>query len=366
MKKKLLIIVPNLCLGGQERVAVNTAEIMKSEYDVTLLIFDDKNAAYETSCKVVNISVPASGSYVGKIINVLRRIAVVKKYKKANAVDYSISYGLTANIVNVFSRGKDKSFISIRGYRGIGTSLLDKYLYKKCDGIIACSKEMQETIKGISKEASAKTSCLYNPYDIEKIIALGEEPVDDYGFTRPTIVTHGRLSEVKNYARLIKAFSVVKEQVPESQLLIIGEGDERPNLEKLISELNLEEDVCLIGFKSNPFKYIARSTVYALSSKNEGFPNALVEGMCFLPVVAVDCKTGPAEILDGTVRNAKYGILIEQDIDEDGRKLAEGLIQILTDEGTREYYREKAKERVKDFSYEVYRDELNKIIKVQG
>lgn len=356
MHGKLLIIVPNLCLGGQERVAVNTLEIMKKDFEVTLLIFDDKNQVYYPDGKVVNINIPASPSYIKKIFNVLKRVGKVRQIKKKLGIQYSISFGETANIVNVLSKVKDRVFISIRGYQGIGVSLLDKYLYNKCDKIIACSEEIKHKIQTISYSSSKKAVCIYNPYAFDKIKRLGEENVEDVDFSLPTIVSHGRLEQVKNYVSLIRAFSVAKKEVADLQLIIIGEGAERKNLEEEIDRLKLKESAKLIGFRENPFKYIAKSKIFVLTSKFEGFPNALVEGMIFLPVISVDCRTGPREIIG---KNGENGILIK---DYDDVAIAKAILGLLKDNEMYDKYRQLAQKRALEFSGEAYRKNLCTIL----
>jgi glycosyltransferase involved in cell wall biosynthesis len=91
--------------------------------------------------------------------------------------------------------------------------------------------------------------------------------------------------------------------------VILGEGPERPRLESLVADLDLdlEEDVMLPGFVSNPFAYMARSAVFVLSSKWEGLPGVLIQALaCGCPVISTDCPSGPAEVLD----NERYGSLV--------------------------------------------------------
>ena len=89
--------------------------------------------------------------------------------------------------------------------------------------------------------------------------------------------------------------------------MILGEGQEQPSLEALVRKLSLEEDVVLPGFVQNPFPFMARAAVFVLSSAWEGLPNVLIQAMAMgTPVVATDCKSGPAEILKG----GKYGQLV--------------------------------------------------------
>ena len=375
--KKLLIIVPNLRLGGQERVAVNTAEILSNNYEVTLLTFDNSEPAYDWKGHIIDIKVPAKAGKFIKIINVIRRALVVKEIKKKLKIDYSISFGKSANIVNVLSRYKERVYTSIRGYANLTSGVIDKYIYENSDKVICCSKEIKEKYdKLFNKKHNSET--LYNPYNINLLEKLGREEIGDLEFSQYTVITHGRLQKVKNYRRLIKAFSLVKDKIKEASLIIIGEGEERDNLEELIKILKLEDSVKLIGFRKNPFAYIAKSDLYVLSSLNEGFPNALVEGMIFLPVVAVDCKSGPREILNDEVggeqcesfEETKFGILVNQIkasddydiINDDDKTMAEAIIRMITDNEKLTYYKQMAAKRASDFSVESYKKRLEQII----
>lgn len=378
MKKQLLILVPSLKLGGQERVAVNTANIMSEVYNVHIAVFDNTNAVYSPTCEVININVPAVNSKVGKIINIFKRAVKFKKIRRQLRVDYVISFGTSADIVNVLSRGCGKTFLNIRGYSSVNKSIAQKYFYIKSDGIICCSKEIAEQIKQIVPKKSEQIFALSNPYNLNEIYELAKEDVPDYNFDKTTLIMHGRLDSVKNFPRLIKAFKIVKTEKSDTQLLIVGEGDMRQQLQDLINYHGLQEDVEMIGFRKNPYAYISRASLYVLSSYSEGFPNALVEGMAFLPAVSVDCKSGPREILykeyDGLsseeTENADFGILVpaamqnefDYDLNCDDKVLADGILSVLSDASKYSHYKNAAQTRVKDFSFETYKINLLNIL----
>ena len=83
-----------------------------------------------------------------------------------------------------------------------------------------------------------------------------------------------------------------------AQLLIIGEGELRPTLERQIKTLDLQDSVFLLGTKSNPYAYLAKSDAFVFSSNHEGFPNVILEALaCGLAIVSTDCQSGPREIL---------------------------------------------------------------------
>ncbi|MBQ6263403.1 MAG: glycosyltransferase [Clostridia bacterium] len=382
MKKRILVLVPNLHLGGAERTAVKTAEILAGNgNDVSIALFDSSDPVYETSVNILDLDLPHKNGKVGKTVQALKRGARVRRLKKKSRIDVCISFGPTANLTNILSGGRCKKIINIRGFASADGSFLSKFQYRRGDCIVCCSREIKQRIDALFPRVSEKTFVLYNPFDINGIRALGEEPVDDFDFSKKTVVTHGRLNVIKNHYRLIKAFSLVRERVPDVQLLIIGEGEMRGELEDLIDFLRLKEEVSLIGFRSNPFKYISKSDVYVLPSFSEGFPNALVEGMTFLPAVSVDCPSGPREILGGegelkhtdSVEEAEYGILVKpagsrenaREITDDDRLLARAIVGLLSDKDKSEIYRRKALERAAEFSFEKYRDGLNEITSVR-
>jgi len=122
----------------------------------------------------------------------------------------------------------------------------------------------------------------------------------------PLLLAVGRLQMQKDYPTLIRAFAQVR-QSRRARLLILGEGKERLMLEALIKKLGLEEDVSLPGFVMNPYAYMARASLFVLSSRWEGLPTVLIEALCCgTPVVSTDCPSGPREIL----RDGQYGQLV--------------------------------------------------------
>lgn len=125
--------------------------------------------------------------------------------------------------------------------------------------------------------------------------------------TSRTVVTVGRLSEQKALDRFVRAWAGVARRHPDWQLLIYGEGGEEEALRSLITTLGLTASCRLMGTTNDVAAVYASAAVYAMSSRFEGFPLVLIEAMtCGLPCVAMDCPTGPGEIID----NERNGILV--------------------------------------------------------
>ncbi len=186
---------------------------------------------------------------------------------------------------------------------------------------------------GVSERLSAVTgiprdgiATIYNPIvhsDLEPKMA---EPPDhpwliDDG--PPVILSAGRLARLKDYPTLIKAFSRLTARRP-CRLIILGEGRMRNEIETLIRKLDLGDRVSLPGWVENPFPYMSRARLFAMSSRHEGLPGVLVEAMaCGCPCVSTDCPSGPAEIL----RNGQLGPLVPMG---DESALADAMERVLT------------------------------------
>lgn len=377
--KKLLIVVPTLCLGGQERVAVNMAHIMKKDYDVSIAVFDSRNAAYSADCEIIDLKIPAAPGTLKKMKNVLMRAIALRKLRHERKIDFCISLGLTANLANVLSRGRGRTVVSIHCYADCVSGLLNRYVYGHCDRVICCSEQIQQKIVADFGVPTKKSVTAYNPFDVGELLRYGDEEVTDHTFSGHTIAAHGRLDVIKNYPRLIKAFSLVHEQMPDTRLLIIGEGALRPRLEALIERYGLSGCAALLGFRANPFAYLKRCSLYVVTSYQEGFCNALIEGMCFLPAVAADCKCGPREILTNGpfgavcegIEEADYGILIRpsdesegwiEEITGDDRILAEAILRLLRNPRKSEEYRKRGFIRAQEFSFERFHENIARVL----
>lgn len=178
---------------------------------------------------------------------------------------------------------------------------------RRIDVNVCVSKDMVKAYQEIFGETDHQA--IYNiAFDHDTSLKISE-PINDPWITDnsvPLIVTAGRLSPGKGFPDLINAVNILKSEMP-IKLAILGEGESREELEKLIKSKELEETVRLLGFQSNPLKYFNKADVFVLSSYFEGLPNVLVEAMASgCTVVSTDCPTGPREVL----QDGKFGELI--------------------------------------------------------
>ncbi|MBD2043728.1 glycosyltransferase [Microcoleus sp. FACHB-672] len=204
--------------------------------------------------------------------------------------------------------------------------LAAKLFYPMADGIVAVSKGVAEDITNITGLPAQRVQTIYNPVITPALLTRAKEPVDHPWFAPgelPVILGVGRLEEQKDFFTLIRAFAKVR-QVKPARLMILGQGSQRSRLQELVRELNLENDVAMPGFVKNPYAYMAKASVFALSSAWEGFGNVVVEALAVkTPVVSTNCQSGPAEILD----NGKYGELVPVG---DSEAMAAAILKVLS------------------------------------
>lgn len=184
-----------------------------------------------------------------------------------------------------------------------------RYLYKFADAITTPSAGSAQDLSGFAAIPLEKITVIPNPVDTRMIERLAAEPVNHEWFDPdqpPVIAGIGELGGSKDYETMIRAFAILRRERP-ARLFIMGEGKGRKRLQELLKELDIEADVKLFGFVKNPFSYLARSRLFVLSSRYEGFGMALLEALCLgVPSLATDCPFGPADIL----QHGRFGALV--------------------------------------------------------
>jgi glycosyltransferase involved in cell wall biosynthesis len=275
-----------------------------------------------------------------KASRVLYSLPGLVRYLKKERPAAMLSAMFHANIVALWSarlsRFGGQVVVSIRSTLSTSTkrsksfktkllSPLTRLFYPGADSIIAVSRGAAFDLVKRCKISKDKVKVIYNPVVDIKLYEMAQSPIVHPWFIKqsiPVILGVGRLTKAKNFNLLIKAFSLVlvKRNV---RLVILGDGEERSSLERLIMELGLKEYVALLGFVDNPFQYMSRSRVFVLSSAWEGLPGVLIQAMaCGAPVVSTDCPSGPREILE----NGKWGRLVPV---ADVKAMAEAIIATL-------------------------------------
>lgn len=389
LKKKLVFFIGGLNFGGMERVVFIAKELLEKEYDVKIVTLYQDTADYEVKKEYYNLDVPPSNK---KIYIFIKRFFRTIKMKKELKPDIVFSFGMYLNYLNVLSnymiKRKPTTIVGVRSYDWLTepffSAKTDKWIMRHANKINSVSKLIAkdaESIWGISQD---KNIVIYNPYNVESIYQKSLESIDDFEFdnNKYYIITMGRLANQKGYNNLIRSFSEVVKKHRKIELLILGNGDKKKDLENMIHSYGLEENIKLLGGKKNPYKYVRKANLYVLSSLTEGFPNALSEAMCIgTPVVSVNCKSGPSEILfendnfmyeNDNFYVGDYGILsremigdklyIKKEISLSERSLAEAICYAYENREQMQEIAIKAKKHMEKFTYDKFHETLIKIL----
>lgn len=386
--KNVMLITPMLHQGGFERICVMTARLLEADYDVTIVVFSMEDIAFDISnLKVINLDLKSRPGRLAKVINVLRRSRKLTKLQKNLNTDVSYSFGMTANIANALTGGAKKKICACHSFEEIKNGRYMKLIGKKADLLFCCAKKMTDL--AVKQYGFSNIETLWNPCDTEEVREQSrkgnKEELTFFEEEKPVFVSMGREDEVKGFWHLLKAFRRVSESLPDAKLAVIGEGSFE-KYKALARDLQIEDRIWFTGLKKNPFPYLAKGKAYVLSSISEGLPNALVEALSLsLPVISVNCLSGPAEILHENWQEAEekkeyfeadYGILtpaVSQTpdfqakwqnegklikLEKEEEILAEAMLRIATDEELCRHYRERGICRAEDFSKEKYKKKL--------
>lgn len=359
-RKKVLIFIESFSGGGAERVLLTILRNLDmSRYDVTVLVMSDSGVYKDDfHCLGINI-VPVLRSNFS-ILNKIKYKLLYNILSPAVAARWLFK-GLKADIYIAFVEGYCTKILSClhvnrRKIAWVHTDLKNHpWTIKK--GIYKCSHDEIEAYKkydliiGVSNDVSAvlmnyyglnNVLTIYNPIDEKRISLLSREQnnikIDNSYFN---LVSVGRLTQPKGYDHLIGQMSKILHKNPQVKLYLIGEGEERENLEFKINELGLNNKVVLTGFMKNPYSLMKDMDLFVCSSVAEGFSLVIAEAMIVgLPIISTECS-GPSELLG----HGQYGILCS-----DYDKMGAEIVRISNDKNSLQELREKTKVRALDFN----------------
>ena len=324
---KILLLIPNLGLGGAQRVFHDHSVELAKHYFVTEAVFNlEGGDLYPSGNPVVSLDVSGGGGALAKLQNFRRRIRGLRRLRERLQPAVVISHLEGADYVNLLSGGPGKIILCVHGsklhdanIRGpvgwLRKNILIPLLYNRADRIVTVSRDIiPELAEGFGVKPD-KLLTINNFFEVAQIAAKSQEPLTAaeravYG-TAPVLVTSGRLTLQKNQSPLLDCFAALLQRRP-VKLVFVGDGELREALTTHARNLGLrvyaaweapaglapDFDVYFLGMQQNPFKYLRSAAAFVFPSSWEGFPMALGEAMiCGLPVLSTDCPTGPREML---------------------------------------------------------------------
>ncbi len=351
-KKKIFFLIPSFRGGGAERIVLNVVNNLdKNKFDVGLITISEEGEYRNLLSKEIkhfDLGKKRARRAILELIKLLRKErpnVVVGAVTQSTIILYLASFFIP-NKIKIINRLEIFYSKSIGDQKFIQRKLFQKAL-EKSDYIITISNEMRNNLIKNIKISKDHVKMIYNPIDINYVKKETQEEMNgEFPFGKPIIIACGRLTKQKGFNYLIYAFKKVKRNYPEAKLLILGQGELKKELQKLTQSLELEKSVHFLGFQENPFKYIANSDIFVLSSLWEGLPTTLIEAMiCGTPVVSTNCPSGPKEIL----KDGKCGVLVNVG---DSQDLVKGIMKLLQDKELQKKYKEQGRQRANAFSIE--------------
>lgn len=331
---KISFITGSMRAGGAERVtAVLANEWSRIGHKVDILNLGDEASSFYALSSGIDfhglrlntrkLVTPIKFFKLISIIIKLRKIILQSQPQVIVAISDQIAVlsiiatlGLSLPVVacehtlpHMTSLGRNsRSFIRVFNW-------LRKIIYRKASAIVVLSEGSRSFF---GRALQSRIFVIPNPIWVDKADQIDLETQLPANF----ILGMGRLNTTKRFDLLIEAFSRIQDKCPDWSLLIAGEGEEGPNLQRQIMELGLSARVKLVGVTKTPHALMRRAKIFVLSSDFEGFPMVLLEAMaCGCAVVATDCPSGPREIIS----NGKNGLLVPM---SDSRLLAQAIEQL--------------------------------------
>lgn len=353
--KKILFLIHDLGHGGAEKVLVNLVNNMDfKKFDITVMTLFDTGVNRQflnphiTYKSCFSKMVPGN-SKIMKLLSPSR----LHKWLIKEHYDIEISYleGPSARVISgcqnkntklvcwihIEQKTLKRATASFRSYKEA------EQCYNRFDKIVAVSETVKDDFN-LLFDISKPTEVLYNTNETQKIIELSAEPIENTIFTSDTfnIVGVGKLLKSKGFDRLERIAKRLLTEGYKVHVYVLGEGPEFLSLKRYARENNMENNFTLLGYQTNPYKFVAKSDLFVCASFAEGFSTATTEALIVgTPVCTVEVS-GMREMLG----NNEYGLITQNNEEE----LYQGIKNLMNDSTLLTYYRKQAAIRGKMFS----------------
>lgn len=364
---KVLFFLESLGGGGAEKVLVNLIKgLDKSKYDITVKSISDIGIYNKEISEISKYEPIISAKNCDKnlLLNIIYKIKYKLIYLMPKKVIYKIivrkKYDIEIAFIEgfataVISKSKDKlskkiAWIHVdpieRDYADNYFKSLEEHskCYKKFDKIVCVSKSVEKSVRQKYYIKGSNIITQYNPIDQYDIKKKANEKINLSNSSQLRFITIGRLVEQKGYDRLLRVIERLKREGKDGfELLILGDGYQREELERYIKENNLSNIVKIEGFVKNPYPYLKNSDLFICSSRGEGYSLVIAEALILnIPIISTRCS-GPNELLNF----GEYGILVNNNEDS----LYLGLKNIIDNKNILLDLKDKSSKRAEFFDY---------------
>ena len=311
-KKRLIIFMPSMEGGGVEKNLILVSNyLIKYFENITLITFDNKfNNRFNYKIKIINSNYKSNKRYSKYFKYFACIILLINEIiKKETPIIFSFQANIYCCLLSLFFNF-NLIVRSNTAPAGWNKNILKKFIFKiflkRAKYIIVNSADFK---KDLDKEFKVNSKLIYNPLNILEIKRLSKEKLVEKIYSKNSlkIINIGRFTDQKDHITLLKAFKEVRKKT-NCELLIMGYGVKKLIIKNFIEKNKLKKYIKILNYKKNPYKYLAKSNLFVLTSLYEGLPNVLLESLALKKlVISTDCPTGPREIL----KNGKYGILFK-------------------------------------------------------
>jgi glycosyltransferase involved in cell wall biosynthesis len=366
---RLTFVVSNLACGGVQRVtAWLSGALARRGHQVTVITFaSDASDFFHLPQDVSRVALGITASRPTPLWRLpavtASRLARIRRAVQSSAPDVVISRAAPVNVPTLLAlRGPDYPVIVTEHgdtpaqrdasapwpWRKRLWYRMRRLCYPAAFAVVSASQAIDRQFSWLPVRRRA---VIHNPFaPIGRLAPCRDVP------HRLRVVSMGRLAPDKGFDVLLRAFARIAERFREWQLLIIGDGSLRGELQRLAHELALDDQVLFTGAVTDPSALLQSAQLYVMASRCEGFPNALGEAMsCGLPAIATDCPGGVRELL----RDGVDGCLVPPD---DAATLADALADLMADPEKRTRLGRRAEEVVERFGCEKTLDEWEQLL----
>lgn len=347
------ILINSLYIGGAERIAQFLGDSYSASGDDVyyFLLHHEPAKKYSVVGNVVCLDVVINeGSFLSTVLDVMTAANKMRRIKKDYGLDVCISFMEDANAINALSKGKERCILSVRTTLSARSDMKGllfhpewiRRVYALADAVVAVSGE---TAKDLERHYLIKRKLIRvipNP----AIIRMGSKTEERWQYGENVYLSVGRLDPVKQQDRMIKVFNAVASECKDVKLLFLGDGRLKRYLGAYARKLGIEEKIIFEGTQDCPGWYMKHARALIMTSKAEGFPNAIVEAMaCGLPVISTDSPGGCGEILGreksgNSIQFCRYGILTPYmsgkakgvDLTTEEKVLKQAMLRVLDDD----------------------------------
>ncbi len=304
-RTRILLLIPRLRAGGAERVMALVARgLARDRYEVHLGLVMGRDAASVVLPEWVTVHSLGAGRARKAALRLLK---LVWRIRPLVILCGAPEISFMVLMLRPFFPAKTRILVRQNGTVSVAlerggvpryTRLLYRWLYRRADRVICQTSAMAEDMVREVGIECCKIVVLPNPVDVEGVrAAVGTGGVLWSG-AGPHLLSVGRLSREKGFDLLIEAFALVQKRFPDADLTIVGDGREEGELKLLCHSLGLESAIRFAGRVDRPYAYFAGATLFVLSSRYDGMPNALLEAAAAgLPMVATPASGGVVDLL---------------------------------------------------------------------